>query len=211
MTSIPRRGILKGAGVLGGILLAPKLPMWSLAEAAPSARAPASFTDLSSTLLGIAPTVINPTVKPDDISLSDVYYDLGNIAGAAAMNALIAEYDRLVGSSNPPSVIARVLLTEAGGTLRPDAIGTFARLTMLMWLYGVWYGGTEVSRNPQAPTYITDANYRVDFIVSSRAYKAGWIWRIAQSHPMGFSQFNFGSWASPPPTLADYGISLTQR
>lgn len=203
---IPRRNILAGAGALGVTLLAPKLPLWSLAEAAPVANAPASFRALSSALLGVPETSLEPLVQQDNYSTADVFYGLENLAGAAAVQAMLSEWN-----SYPPGMPAQVradrLLKGTGTVLRPDAVGTFSRLTMLSWLYGVWYGGTEVQRNSAATNFITDPAYRQDFIISGRAYKNSWIWRIAQAHPMGFSQFNFGSWASPPPTLTNYGIT----
>ena len=202
---IPRRNILAGAGALGVTLLAPKLPLWSLAEAAPAVRAPASFTALSSALVGVPEKSLEPLVQQDNYSTADVFYGLENLAGAAAVQTMLAEWE-----SYPPGMPAQVRadrLLKSGTVLRSDAVGTFSRLTMLAWLYGVWYGGTEVQRNSAASRYIVDPAYRQDFIISGRAYKNSWIWRIAQSHPMGFSQFNFGSWASPPPTLTDDGIT----
>lgn len=207
-----RRGILKSAGVLGGILLAPKLPMWSLAEAKPLNKAPADYLGASSALLGIPVSELDPVLKQDDISLADVYYGLANTAGPMALANMLSYYRFLADRGDTPQQIGQALLSQGGDgtTARDDPIGCFARLTMLQWLFGVWYGGTEVARIPNSTGSITDAAYRTDFIVSGRAYKSGWIWRIAQSHPMGFSQFNFGSWASEPPSLADYGINATR-
>lgn len=204
---IPRRTVLKGAGALGAILLAPKLPLWSLAEAAPVASAPPQFLQISSALLGIADEALEPVrtgATQDNLSTSSVFYSLETLAGPLAAQEMIA-----VWNSFPPDMPyyqrARALL-GSGTTIRPDAAGTFSRLTMLAWLFGVWYGATEINRNPRAELYISNPAYRQDFLISGRAYKNGWIWRIAQAHPMGFSQFAFGSWASPPPTLTEYGI-----
>jgi hypothetical protein len=209
MPSIPRRTILKSAGVLGTVLLAPKLPLWSLAEAAPSRRAPDNFAAMSSTLMGVPFRSLQPIIEQDNIPMSDVYYNLCMIAGPAATTALLAQYDQFVGFGLNAQTIANFLLTTGGVPPRPnlDSNGTFSRLSLLAWLYGVWYGGTEIARNPAAAAYITDPDYHQDFLVSGRAYKNGWIWRIAQSHPMGFSQFNFGTWATDAPTLRQYGVT----
>ena len=32
----------------------------------------------------------------------------------------------------------------------------------------------------------------------------GWIWRILQAHPMGYSMMRFGYWANKPPPLERY-------
>ena len=40
--------------------------------------------------------------------------------------------------------------------------------------------------------------------VSDQAYKESWAWKIAQSHPMGYSEYHFGYWAEQPPTLKQF-------
>ncbi len=197
---IPRRNILAGAGALGVTLLAPKLPLWSLAEAAPAVRAPASFTALSSALVGVPEKSLEPLVQQDNYSTADVFYGLENLAGAAAVQTMLAEWE-----SYPPGMPAQVKadrLLKSGTVLRPDAVGTFSRLTMLAWLYGVWYGGTEsATRNSAASRYIVDPAYRQDFIISGRAYKNSWIWRIAQSHPMGLQPVQLRQLGEPTADL----------
>ncbi|KUY50324.1 hypothetical protein WS48_15135 [Burkholderia sp. RF7-non_BP1] len=206
--AMTRRQFLYGAGALGGLLLAPALPVWARADMPPGRRAPAAFVDLSAALLGIEHSVLDPAVAPDDLALASVFYDLGSRAGPDGLHQLEREYIRWSTSGMHGAVIAHALLTAGVNLPRTDAVGTFARLTMLMWLYGVWYGGTECDRHSGARAHITDPAYQVDGIVSGRAYRAAWIWRVAQAHPPGFSQFSFGSWAEPPPSLADYGIHV---
>ena len=41
-------------------------------------------------------------------------------------------------------------------------------------------------------------------VVSSNSYVEGWIWRILQAHPMGYSMMRFGYWANQPPPLSAY-------
>ncbi|WP_157768268.1 hypothetical protein, partial [Burkholderia ambifaria] len=190
------------------ILAASALPVWAWAEIRPSAPAPAGFVDMSAALLGIDRRVLEPPVQPDDMCLSSAYYDLATRAAPDGMIQLMREFERRVSSGQSEAAIAHALLTAGADLPRPDAVGTFARLTMLMWLFGVWYGATECVRQPAARAHITDEGYQSDFVVSARAYRAGWIWKIAQAHPPGFSQFSFGSWADPAPSLAEYGIRL---
>ena len=73
---------------------------------------------------------------------------------------------------------------------------------MLMWLYGVWYGGTETARMPDAAAVI-GADHRTDLVVSVRAYRNGWIWRLAQARPMGVAG-EPGSWAEAPRPRDDF-------
>ena len=42
------------------------------------------------------------------------------------------------------------------------------------------------------------------FVYSAVAYRRGWIWRIAQAHPMGYSHFDLNSWGEAAPPLTDY-------
>ena len=41
-------------------------------------------------------------------------------------------------------------------------------------------------------------------IISPAAYTQGWTWRVAQAHPMGYSELRFGYWAQDPLPLDDY-------
>ncbi len=208
MNKLTRRDLLKSAGSIGGVLIGANLPIWALANVLPRASAPQSFVNASSVLLGIDPQLLNPGSSQDDLPLSDVFFDLIRYAGGdAGVAHFIVAYDELVRAGWSPSQIAQRLLS-VDARPRVDAAGTFARLTILMWLYGTWYGGTEIRNVPASSASIVDSDYRKDFVVSGRAYKNGWVWRIAQTHPMGFSQFSFGSWADLPPSLADYGIKL---
>ncbi|MET0606771.1 MAG: hypothetical protein ABWZ80_09965 [Beijerinckiaceae bacterium] len=204
-----RRSVIKSAGALGAVLLAPKLPLWSLAEAAPSVPAPSLFVQASSTLLGIPTASLKPSQgEQDNLLMADVFYTLAVTAGSAGINGMLTAYQNL-NPETPDNIKALALLAvdSSGSAPRTDAVGTFARLTMLAWLFGTWYGGTEIANNSKAAQAITNKDYQQDFIISGRAYKNGWIWRIAQAHPMGFSQFSFGSWASKPPTLQNYGVT----
>jgi hypothetical protein len=207
-----RRSILKSAGALSGVLLAPALPLWALADEV-TVTAPQSeidtYTQMSAALLGIEANVLVPELIQDNLPLSELYFSVATATplGREMVDRLLVYYRMLVDQGASPAQVARILLS--GGTGRPSLTmeSTYARLTMMMWLYGIWYGGTEVTTLPTSEPYI-DPAYRTDFIVSARAYKNAWIWRIAQSHPMGFSNFAFGSWAEKPPTLGDYGIAL---
>jgi len=45
-------------------------------------------------------------------------------------------------------------------------------------------------------------------VVSPKAYTQGWLWRVIQAHPMGYSDMQFGYWARRPEPLEDF-ISRT--
>jgi hypothetical protein len=69
-----------------------------------------------------------------------------------------------------------------------------ARSIVLMWYLGAWYDPNHLqalaeSPKPPPPTFK---------VISSKAYTQAWALRVAQAHPMGFSEMQFGYWARPP-------------
>jgi hypothetical protein len=48
---------------------------------------------------------------------------------------------------------------------------------------------------PPFPPFVT---------VSMDAYTQSWVWRIAQTHPMGYSEWQFGYWTKDPRPLTDF-------
>jgi hypothetical protein len=67
-----------------------------------------------------------------------------------------------------------------------------ARSIVLMWYLGAWYKPADLRKAVTSPDFVPH------MIISAKAYSRGWIWRIAQAHPMGFSEMQFGYWAEPP-------------
>ena len=90
---------------------------------------------------------------------------------------LLAEFGQAAAGGAAAPEVARRLL-EAEGSPRPDGVGALARLTMLMWLYGVWYGGMETARMPGSVSLPRLPAQRTDAVVSVHAYRNAWIWRV---------------------------------
>jgi hypothetical protein len=40
-------------------------------------------------------------------------------------------------------------------------------------------------------------------VLTPAAYTQGWAWRVAQAHPMGYSELRFGYWADQPFSLSE--------
>lgn len=205
MSPVHRRQVIKGAGALGGALLAQKLPLWAHADEPPTASAPLAFVDMSSALTGIRQDVLAAPIPQDNLQLADVYFLALQYGSPQYWSTVLTAYTQYVQSGYSPQQIAQLMLAY-NGVMRDDAVGTLSRLTIQMWMFGGWYGGTELSKNKYAGQYLAPS-YDTDMVLSGRAYVNGWIWRVAQAHPMGYSQFNFGSWADAPPTLKDYGLT----
>lgn len=196
--TLTRRSVIKGAGAAGSLLLAGELPIWAGTGQPDVPPAPGNYVRLSSALLGVGATALEPAARPDPPPLADTFHALCGEAAPEALAALLAEVGRAA-DGEEPAAIAQCLLTE-GGRPRADGVGALARLTMLMWLYGVWYGRMETARMP-ASAAVIDPAHRTDLVVSVRAYRNGWIWRLAQTTPAGVADAP-GAWSEPPPPLA---------
>ena len=201
--TLTRRSILHGAGAAGSLLLAERLPLWAGAEQATGEPAPDDYLGLSSALVGGEAARLEPAVRGGEVPLADTFHALCREAAPAATAALLAAWREAAAAAGETerAAIAGRLLSD-GGHPRADAVGALARLTMLMWLYGVWYGGTETARMPASAAAI-GADHRTDLVVSVRAYRNGWIWRFAQARPMGVAGAP-GGWAEAPPPLNDF-------
>jgi hypothetical protein len=197
--TVDRRSFLRGAGALGGVALA-ALPPWPAALAAlPPLPATPGFAAMSAAFLGVSASEINPSVSQDHYSQADLVFTTA-VQGFGLPNVLglVGTYNGLIASMSPADA-AQAMVTGTG------LQGCMSRIIYLIYLLGVWYAGTEISHNSGSSGFFPPGLDK-DLVVSSRAYKDGWIWRMAQAHPMGFSQFNFGSWGDDPPALSDFGL-----
>ena len=195
--------MIQGAGAAGSLLLVGGLPVWARAGQTPAEPAPPEYLMLSSALLGVEAARLEPEARAGDVPLADTFHALCREAAPAATAALLAAWREAAAEAEDPAgeAIAGRLLA-GGGRPRADGVGTAARLTMLMWLYGVWYGGTETARMPDSAA-VVGPDHRTDLVVSVRAYRSGWIWRFAQAQPMGVAGAP-GGWTEAPPDLDDF-------
>ena len=201
--TLTRRSIIQSAGTAGSLMLVGGLPMWARGAQPPAEPAPPDYLKLSSALLGVEAEQLEPEARGGGVPLADSFHALCLEAAPAATAALLAAWRETGGGAAPAdspeaAAIAGALLA-GGGRPPEDGVGALARLTMLMWLYGVWYGATETARRPGSAAVI-GPDHRTDLAVSVRAYRAGWIWRFAQTRPMGVAGAP-GGWAEPPPDL----------
>jgi hypothetical protein len=106
---------------------------------------------------------------------------------------LPAQYASLLAEQQTPQQIGTAILMQNG---QPATTQTAlaARAIMKLWLLGVWYQPYAQGAFPLGE----------QTVVSDEAYTQSWAWSIAQAHPMGYSEFFFGYWNSPPPSLEDF-------
>ena len=97
--------------------------------------------------------------------------------------------------SSPVTAAAKVMNN-------PDSrIVYLGRSIILAWYLGVWYDPDVLKtyNTPDQPFPVP-----VERVISPAAYTQGWTWRVAQAHPMGYSEMRFGYWAQDALPLSDY-------
>ncbi|MFZ6047034.1 sorbitol dehydrogenase [Pseudomonas sp. CR3202] len=147
-----------------------------------------NFIGLSSALTGLASSKLAPSIDP--INLPPLFFATAQDGlGAAVLSNLLEQYASLEAAGKTPDQIAAAVLANPGSQTAQGA-----RSIMKLWLLGIWYQPFD-----QGNRHAGDQQ-----VVSDQAYKESWAWRIAQAHPMGYSQFHFGYWAAEPPSLEDF-------
>jgi hypothetical protein len=80
-----------------------------------------------------------------------------------------------------------------------------ARSIVLMWYLGAWYEPGELQAARKDPERVP-----LFQVISPKAYTQAWALRIAQAHPMGYSEMQFGYWTRPPNDVKDFiGTAIT--
>jgi hypothetical protein len=151
-----------------------------------------NFVKLSAALTGIAADKLAPGLDPKNVK--QTYFDYTARKAGALFDQLLAIY--AANAAQPPATIANIVLNQSG-----DPIRYLARTVMLEWYLGNWYDPAVLAsyHGPNPPK--TPPN---GVVISPLAYTQGWAWSVAQAHPMGYSNFNFGYWANNPPALSAF-------
>ena len=151
------------------------------------------FVGLSAVLTGIDQSKLAPPLDP--INIKQTYFDYAQKQKPADFQQLLDIFNK--NQSLPPAQVGDIILNKSG-----DAIRYLARSVMLMWYLGSWYDPATLQqyngKNPPPGSPPATA------VISSEAYTQGWVWSVAQAHPMGYSNFTFGYWSQQPPSLEDF-------
>jgi Membrane bound FAD containing D-sorbitol dehydrogenase len=150
-----------------------------------------TFEQLSEALTGIARKKLAPDT--DSIGIKHDYFRWINEREPAAFVSLLK-----IAKDNANSSQAMIEKLQA-----TDDTKFLARSIVLMWYLGSWYAPGDLkklveSRSLPKPVFIPHT------VISPKAYTQGWVWRVAQAHPMGYSDMQFGYWTREPAPLDDF-------
>ena len=149
---------------------------------------------MSAALTGFQSSVLKPALDP--VGLAREYYTFAVAqVGLSAMSALLNAYRAI--KTQPPQQIADSLLEVSSPT--PSQQAQIAQSIVAMWYLGSWYVPGVLGGGGFAPPPLQ--------VISSQAYTNGLVWKVMQSHPMGYSPFTFGYWSQPPASLSAFGVN----
>jgi hypothetical protein len=215
---LTRRTVIAGAIATTAAAAAPAIDTPASARSAnPDAQEDmVAFLLLSSALTGIIPARLvpefTPATAPTNILTSSADLDPINIK---------RDYFNLLYSKDARTFERMLQIASDNRDSAPDIITVvnkdeetmyLGRSLVLLWYLGAWYDPAKLKdahtkANPKA----TDQNPEkpeqqfVPFTVASaKAYTQGWIWRIAEAHPMGYSNLQFGYWSRSPNDPNDF-------
>jgi hypothetical protein len=149
----------------------------------------ANFVDMSAILTGVAADKLNPPLDPYKSAKNNLAYATAH--GGAQFVGLMQYY---AANASNPDVGAMII-----GNSDP-AISYMAKTVMLMWYLAAWYQPGDLRAyhddpKAQSPRFV---------MISADAYTQSWVWRVGQTHPMGYSDWRFGYWHTPPQPLSDF-------
>jgi hypothetical protein len=195
---VTRRSVLAGAAASTAVTIGVDTP-----ASAQDAKADMdTFVTLSAALTGIAKVRLAPDTDPIDVKQQ--YFkrasDPKHAATFAALLQIARETNLQIPGQQTDGVIAQDKVDQLVARIEAKEDTKFlARSIVLMWYLGSWYEPDDLKKltvNQQAFVPHT--------VISSKAYTQGWVWRVAQAHPMGYSDMQFGYWTRPPAARADF-------
>ncbi len=155
-----------------------------------------AFLVLSHALTGIALSSLAPevTVNNVDVLQSDPGVDPFNIKNdyfnwINASDAVTFERLLQIAKDHPKSTTDIINAVNAS-----EETKFLARSIVLLWYLGSWYKPEDLKSNSTAGGPV----FTPSQVVSAKAYTLGLVWQIAQAHPMGYSNLQFGYWSREP-------------
>lgn len=184
MIDFTRRKVL---GVAAGTM-ASAIGVGQLAEpaAADDAADLDLFIKLSAALTGIDALLLAPSRDP--LQIKRVYFK--HAKSDPAFESLMQ-----IVRANPadPAGAADSIMNN-----KDPNIKYLGRSIILAWYLGAWYQPSALAQTPPPASGLPFK------IISPTAYTQAWAWRVAQAHPMGYSELRFGYWSDEPLPIDDF-------
>jgi hypothetical protein len=195
VTGLTRRTVLTAAAVTTAAATM-RLDMPALAQATvdPDPEMTA-FLNLSAALTGIAKARLAPDTDP--INIRREYFDWLHAKAPVAFKALRDIAQGMTFATGDDGVIKQADVDKLVLNIKDDT-KYLARSIVLMWYLGSWYKPEDLMALKGTQGFISHT------VISPTAYTQGWLWRVAQAHPMGFSELQFGYWTRDPQPLIDF-------
>jgi hypothetical protein len=202
---LTRRTVIAGAIASGAAAATAALETPASARSAsPDTREDmVAFLLLTASLTGVRPVDLEPefvaakpgvdmltsTPDPDPFDVERDYFNLVYSKDPKTFEALlqIAKDHR----ESATDMIAAVNKTEETMYL--------GRSLVLLWYLGAWYAPALLKQAHAKAAAANPEQMFLPFTVASpKAYTRGLLWKIAQAHPMGYSELQFAYWARTP-------------
>jgi hypothetical protein len=148
-----------------------------------------AFVNLSAALTGLPTALLMPNVDPVDLKR----HYLEVIKAQPGIQQSYENLLKLVPANVTDPGTIRDAITKAGKS--DDGVKYLARSIVLLWYLGAWYEPSKL-KDYEASQELKDQP--TPAIPSSKAYTHGLVWRVAQAHPMGYSDMQFGYWKDDP-------------
>jgi hypothetical protein len=155
-----------------------------------------TFAAMSAALTGFTIAAIRPSLDP--VGLSSTYYEFVKARVPTNLASLLGAYRE--NAEKTPQEIADILL-ETQSSAAPSERAQLAESIVRMWYLGSWYVPGPVPAGDRP-------SFSPEQVISRQGYVGGLVWKAAQTHPMGYSEFTFGYWGKQPPSLADFGVDV---
>lgn len=141
------------------------------------------------------------TLGSDPVGIKGLYFQTvienskDNKKYAAAFKTLLKiTRDSLGAPDRAQAIIDKVQVASDG-----SGVKYLARSIVLMWYLAGWYDPDALEKSSKSPGPPPDFK-----VISPEAYTQSWALKVAQAHPMGFSQLPFGYWTQPPISRDEY-------
>ena len=138
----------------------------------------------------------------DPVDIKRDYFKFVQARYAPGLEYLLSITEGGLGTPDREKAITdRLTFADDDKTRMPIEVDAkyLARSIALMWYLGAWYEPSDLLKVQKSPDFTPNFT-----VISPKAYTQAWALRVAQAHPMGFSQMQFGYWNVEPNQRSDF-------